>query len=418
MSGMSILVGLRYLRAKRQNHFVSFISAISMIGLVLGVAILIIVLSVMNGFQREMRDRVLGVVPHGIIINTEGFVQDWQPVVEAALQNERVVSAEPFIDANGMFAFRSRTSGAFIRGIDPSYRTEEDLIRQNMLEGDLTALQPGEFSVVLGNGMASRLGVQVGEKVMLMVPEVTMSIAGIQPRSKAFTVTGIFALGSEMDSTLALMHYQDLGILLRKPRGSVDGVTMQVTDLFAAREITREVARVAPGPRGSSWLIEDWTAQQGSLFQAIQMEKRMISLLLGSLILIAAFNVLSSLVMAVTDKQGDIAILRTMGAKARQIMGIFMVQGSAIGVIGVTLGTVLGVIGALSISQIIAFVEGLFGIQVLAPGVYFINYFPSELQWGDVIQIVSFGLLVSVLATIYPAWRASKILPSEALRYE
>lgn len=418
MSGMSVLVGLRYLRAKRQNHFVSFISAISMIGLVLGVAILIIVLSVMNGFQREMRERVLGVVPHGTIINTDGFVEAWQPLVDTALANPRVISAEPFIDANGMFAFRSRTSGALIRGIDPEYRGDDDLIRQNMVAGDLSKLSSGDYNVVLGNGMAARLGVGLGDRVMLMVPEVTMSIAGIQPRSKAFTVVGIFQLGAEFDSTLALTHYSDIGMLLRKPRGSVDGVSMQVSDLFAAREITREVARLAPGPVGSSWMIQDWTATQGTLFQAIQMEKRMIGLLLGSLILIAAFNVLSSLVMAVTDKQGDIAILRTMGAKARQIMGIFIVQGSAIGVIGVSIGVVLGVIGALTIDQIVAFVEGLFGVQVLASGVYFIDYFPSDLLWQDVIRIAAFGFLVSVLATIYPAWRASKILPSEALRYE
>ncbi|WP_119394589.1 lipoprotein-releasing ABC transporter permease subunit [Salinibius halmophilus] len=418
MSGMSVLVGLRYLRAKRQNHFVSFISAISMIGLVLGVAVLIIVLSVMNGFQREMRERVLGVVPHGTIINSDGFVQDWQPLVETALANDRVINAEPFIDANGMFAFRSRTSGALIRGIDPEFRGSEDLIRQNMLAGDISDLSAGEFNVVLGNSMASRLGASVGDKVMLMVPEVTMSIAGIQPRSKAFTVVGIFNLGAEMDSTLALTHYNDIGILLRKPRGSVDGISMQVNDLFAAREITREVARAAPGQLGTSWLIQDWTATQGTLFQAIQMEKRMIGLLLSCLILIAAFNVLSSLVMAVTDKQGDIAILRTMGAKARQIMGIFIVQGSAIGVVGVFIGTTLGIIGALTIDQIVSFVESLFGLQVLAPGVYFIDYFPSDLQWLDVLKIAGFGLLVSVLATIYPAWRASRILPSEALRYE
>jgi lipoprotein-releasing system permease protein len=406
------LIGLRYIRAKRRNHFISFISAVSMIGLVLGVMVLIIVMSVMNGFDREMRTRVLGMVPHGTISQSEG-VENWQELVEFAEQSPRVLGAAPYIETQGLVSHQNVTRGVLIYGIDPDYQDRVSILSEHFTDGEMTDLQPGAFGIVIGDLLARTLGAYVGDKITLMVPEVSVSIAGLTPRFRRFTVTGIFKVGAEMDHSLAVINVQDAAKLLRM-NDRVTGVRLKVDDLFEARSITWDLANQLHG----RYYISDWSRTQGNLYKAIQMEKRMIALLLTMIIAVAAFNIVSSLVMLVQDKQGDIAILRTMGARQSQIMGVFMVQGSLIGVIGVAIGTVLGIVGALTISDLVNAFESLFGVQVLDGSVYFISYFPSELQWADVGWITGLALVMSLLATIYPSYRASRVNPAEALRYE
>ena len=406
------LIGTRYVRAKRRNHFISFISAVSMIGLVLGVMVLIIVMSVMNGFDREMQNRVLGMVPHGTI-SQPGGMADWPILLDTLSASPDVVAAAPYIESQGLLSVDSVTRGAMIYGIDPELHAKVSIVGDHFIAGQLSDLTPGRFGIVLGDILARILGVDVGDSVTLMVPEVSISIAGLAPRFKRFEVVGLFRVGAEMDSGLALINMSDAAKLLRMGN-KVDGVRLRVANLFDAREITWNLAVNLPG----RYMVSDWTRTQGNLYKAIQMEKRMIGLLLVMIVAVAAFNIVSSLVMLVQDKQGDIAILRTLGASPRQIMGIFIVQGSMIGVIGVLIGTILGVIGALSIDKIIGFIEKVFGIQVIDGSVYFISYFPSELQWMDVGWITGVSLVLSLLATLYPAFRASRISPAEALRYE
>ncbi len=404
-------IGLRYIRAKRRNHFISFISAVSMIGLTLGVMVLIIVMSVMNGFDHEMRTRVLGMVPHGTLSKKEG-IEDWQSLMAEVEKYPHVVGAAPYIDMQGLISYRSNSRGLLVYGIDPELQPRVSILGNHMAEGELTDLKPGEFGIILGDLVARSIGADVGDKITLMAPDVTVSLAGLTPRFKRFTVTGIFKVGAELDHTLGVIHISDAGKLLRKGN-RVDGIRIKVDDLFVAREVTREIA-IDQG----RFYVSDWTRTQGNLYKAIQMEKRMIGLLLTMIVAVAAFNIVSSLVMLVQDKQSDIAILRTMGASPGQVMGIFMVQGSAIGVIGITVGTILGIIGALTISDLIAGIERLLGVQVLDGSVYFISYFPSQLHWDDVFWITGTALVLSLLATLYPARRASKVSPAEALRYE
>ena len=406
------LIGTRYVRAKRRNHFISFISAVSMIGLVLGVMVLIIVMSVMNGFDREMQTRVLGMVPHGTISQPEGM-SDWSMLLDTLAASPDVVAATPYIESQGLLSVDNVTRGVMIYGIDPERHDKVSIVGEHFVAGQLNDLTPGRFGIVLGDILARILGVGIGDSVTLMVPEVSVSIAGLAPRFKRFEVVGLFSVGAEMDSGLAYINMRDAAKLLRMG-DKVDGVRIRVANLFDAREITWNLAVNLPG----RYMVSDWTRTQGNLYKAIQMEKRMIGLLLVMIVAVAAFNIVSSLVMLVQDKQGDIAILRTMGASPRQIMGIFIVQGSMIGVIGVVIGTILGVLGALSIDKLIGFIESVFGIQVIDGSVYFIDYFPSELQWMDVAWITGVSLILSLLATLYPAFRASRLSPAEALRYE
>ncbi|AJQ95839.1 lipoprotein-releasing ABC transporter permease subunit [Gynuella sunshinyii] len=412
IKNIPLLIGLRYIRAKRRNHFISFISAVSMIGLVLGVMVLIIVMSVMNGFDREMQTRVLGMVPHGTISQTGGM-SDWRSVMDKVAAAKDVEGVSPYIETQGLLSFESNTRGILIYGIAPETHRSVSIVGNHFIDGSLDDLKEGEFNIVLGEILARILGVGVGDKVTLMVPEVSVSIAGLTPRYKRFTVSGIFKVGAEMDSSLALINVFDAAKLL-KMGNAVDGIRLKVDDLFKAREITWNIAMSL----GGRYLVSDWTRTQGNLYKAIQMEKRMIALLLVMIVAVAAFNIVSSLVMLVQDKQGDIAILRTMGASQRQVMGVFMVQGTAIGLMGVAIGAVLGIIGALSIAEIIAGIEKLFHVKVLDGSVYFISYFPSELHLSDVLWITGLSFLLSFVATIYPSFRAARVSPAEALRYE
>ncbi|WP_040556721.1 lipoprotein-releasing ABC transporter permease subunit [Reinekea blandensis] len=412
LHSLPFYIGLRYLRAKRRNHFISFISGVSMIGLTLGVMVLIIVLSVMNGFDREMRNRILGMVPHAEIY-LPGEMRNAEEVRQAALEHPLVVGASPYIKTQGMAISNDRTQGALLTGVDPDTLGSVSILPDHMVAGSLEALEQSSFGVIIGQSLARILNVSVGDKFRVMVPELSVNIAGIQPRFKRFTVVGIFKVGAELDASLVVTHIDDLAKLMMYG-DAVDGVQLKTADLFKATQIALEVGRSLP----QVYYVSDWTRTQGNLFQAIQLEKRLVGLLLFMIIAVAAFNIVSSLVMLVTDKQGEIAVLRTLGATSRQILGVFMVQGTAIGIIGISIGVMLGVIGAWTVADILAWFESTFGIQFLNENVYFISYIPSELKWGDVGLIASATFVLSVLSTIYPAWKASRISPAEVLRYE
>ncbi|WP_196157867.1 lipoprotein-releasing ABC transporter permease subunit [Reinekea sp. G2M2-21] len=405
-------IGMRYLRAKRRNHFISFISGVSMAGLTLGVMVLIIVLSVMNGFDREMRTRILGMVPHAQIYRT-GAMNDAESVRQEALKHPMVLGASAYIESQGMVSGNDRTQGALITGVDPETIRSVSILPDHMVQGDISQLAEQPFGAIIGETLARILNIGVGEKITVIVPEISVNIASMQPRFKRFTVVGIFKVGAELDANLVVTHVDDLGKLLLYG-GAVDGVQLKTTDLFKARQVALEVGQNLP----QIYYVSDWTRTQGNLFQAIQLEKKMVGLLLFMIIAVAVFNIVSSLVMLVTDKQGEIAVLRTLGATSRQILGVFIVQGTAIGVIGIVIGVALGILGALTVADILAWIESFFNIEFLNSNVYFINYIPSELKMSDVYLISGATFLISVLSTIYPAWKASRISPAEVLRYE
>ncbi|WP_027960937.1 lipoprotein-releasing ABC transporter permease subunit [Halomonas halodenitrificans] len=409
---LPFLIGLRYVRAKRRNHFISFISLTSMLGLMLGVAVLILVLSVMNGFDHELRTRILGMVPHTKVESRTGMVE-WEALAERLMEREHVIGAAPYVEQQGMFSVGGNNEGAMVNGIHPEWEDRVSIIGENMQEGSLADLEAGEWNIVLGSILARRLGVGVGDRVTLLVPEASITPAGVFPRLKRFNVSGIFSVGADLDAALAYAHIDDMQTLARLG-DAVGGLRLELDDLFIASAETQSIINeLGPGYRGY-----DWTYSHGNLFQAIQMEKRMIALLLTVIIAVAAFNIVSTLVMVVTDKHADIAILRTIGATPRSIMGIFVVQGLAIGVIGILVGVGLGVLLALTIPDIIDWVEAAFGIQFLDAGVYFISNLPSRLQWEDVGNIVASALVLTFFSTLYPAWRAARVQPAEVLRYE
>ncbi|PID43491.1 MAG: lipoprotein-releasing system transmembrane subunit LolC [Proteobacteria bacterium] len=408
----TLFVGLRYTSAKNKNHFISFISLTSMVGLMLGVAVLITVLSVMNGFDRELKQRILGMVPHAVIKSFEN-IDDWQVIDDLATRHPKVIAAAPFVQAQGMITHGGQVSGVMLTGILPEEEKTVSIIENHIQEGGLDELKPGEFGIVLGAIIARSLRVNVGDRVTMVFPEAAVTPAGVFPRLKRFTVKGVFEVGAELDATLAITHLDDLARVLRMP-GHVHGIRLKMTDLFDAPNVAWELARNL----SEQYYASDWTRTHGNLFQAIRMEKTMIGLLLMMIVAVAAFNIVSTLVMVVTDKQSDIAILRTMGARPSEIMAIFIVQGAVIGVVGTIVGTLAGVALALNVSDIIAWLERIMEHQFLSADVYFISYLPSQLQWLDVLIVCGSGLTLSLLATIYPAYRASRVQPAEALRYE
>lgn len=409
---LPLFIGLRYTRAKRRNHFISFISLTSMLGMILGVAVLILVLSVMNGFDRELRERILGMVPHATI-QADRAMPDWQSVAAKAVEDSEVVAAAPYIQGQMMLTHAGNVQGALVNGILPEAEVDVSIISQHMVAGSLDNLQGGEFGIVLGELLARSLRANVGSKVTVVMPQATASPAGVLPRLKRFTVTGIFKVGAQLDGSLALIHIQD-GAKLYRLGDSVHGVRLKLYDLFKSGEVAWRIASQLPG----GYWASDWTRTQGNLFQAIKLEKTMIGLLLLMIVAVAAFNIISTLVMVVTDKRSDIAILRTMGASPRTIMLSFMVQGAVIGVVGTLIGTLLGIVLALSVSDVIAWIEGLLNMQILSAEVYFISYIPSQLLVEDVLIVCGSALLLSFLATLYPSMRAAKVQPAEALRYE
>lgn len=408
-----IYVGLRYTRARRRNHFISFISLTSMMGLTLGVAVLIIVLSVMNGFDRELRQRILGMLPHATVTEWGNPVRNWRAIAEQAEAHPEIEAAAPFVFLQGMMTMRGAVHGALVYGVDPAWEPKVSIISQHMLEGSLDDLDSGGYGVILGQGLARRLRVGMGDRVTLVLPEASVSPAGVFPRLRRLTVKGIFGVGAELDASHAFVHLED-GARLASLGQGVHGLRLKLFDLFDAPRVSREFSEQL----GEEYAASDWTRQHGNLFQAIRMEKTMIALLLLLIVAVAAFNIVSTLVMLVTDKRADIAILRAMGASRSSIMGVFMVQGTVVGVVGTLAGTALGVLGALSVSDLVAWLESALGMQFLSSDVYFISDLPSELRTDDVIGVTLIALTLSFLATLYPAWRASRTQPAEALRYE
>jgi len=409
---LPFVIGLRYTQAKRRNHFISFISAISMAGLTLGVAVLILVLSVMNGFDRELRERILGMVPHAAIYGRSGL-ENWESLAKEVSSKPGIEGAAPFVQIQGMMSHKGRVQGVMVNGIEPEWEEKISILPDFMKQGEFHSLAPKQYSIILGDLLAKKLGVSLGDKVTLIMPEASLTPAGLMPRLKRFTVSGVFSVGAELDANFAYIHMTDAVKLARLAKGA-QGLRLQMDDLFEAPKIAWDLMFELDGDYRTS----DWTRTHGNLFQAIKMEKTMIGLLLLIIVAVAAFNIVSTLVMVVTDKQGDIAILRTLGMSPKSIMAVFMVQGSIIGVVGILLGTLAGVILALTVTDVIAWVEQLLGIQFLNANVYFISYLPSQLLWSDVLVVTVSGLLMSFFATLYPAYRASKVKPAEALRYD
>lgn len=412
LKNISLFIGLRYIRAKRRNQFISFVSGFSLLGMALGVMALILVLSVMNGFDSEMKTRLLKVIPHGFVNQASG-VKDWEELQGIVLNTPKIIAAAPYIGGFGLITYDNEVTGVQLQGILPEYQRKVSAIANHMLLGELDSLQAGKFGVVLGALLARRLGVVTGDRVTLTLPEVVITLAGVYPRLKRFTVVGVFQVDSPVDQNFAMIHMDDAARLWRRSNGP-DGLQIKVNDIYQAGAILSQLKR----DLGTDFQVKDWSQTQGSLFQTVKMEKIMIALLLGIIIAIAAFNIVSSLVLMVADKRSDIAVLRTLGLNVRQVMLIFIVQGFGVGAIGVFIGAVLGCILASFIGPIVAFLESLFGRQMFDPSVYFISYLPSKLVWVDIAVICSAALALSLLATLYPAYRASKIEPAEALRYE
>lgn len=415
MLSYELFIGLRYTRAKRRNHYISFISLISLLGITLGMTALITVMSVMNGFQEEIRTRILGVASHIQISGVNEKLSDWQGVEDEAIKHPQVEAAAPYVNAQGMVSFNQVVRGVLVRGVLPSKEEKVADFSQMMISGELNNLVPGEFGIVVGAELAQSLGASKGDKIVLISPQGQMTPVGILPRLKQFTITGIFKAGHfEYDSTLVLIHMADAQKLYRMENTQVSGVRLKLQDLFQSKQVVQELLPMI----SDTTFISDWTSQHANYFRAIQIEKRMLSLILALLILVAAFNIVSTLVMAVTDKQSDIAILRTLGASPRSIMKIFIIQGTLIGFLGTILGVLGGVLLAFNVDSVIASIEYLFNVQFLSREVYYISEVPSDPHLIDIVTvaILSFGL--TILATIYPSYRASKVNPAEALRYE
>ncbi len=414
MQPYELYIGLRYTRAKRRNHFISFISMISMAGIGLGVMALIVVLSVMNGFQKEIRARILGVTPHLQVSSENGELNNWTQILETVEKDPRIRAAAPYVSGQGMVSLNDNVQGVMVRGILPAAEQKLTALGDKMKRGTLNDLHAGEFGIVLGVDLARSIGAHVGDSVLLITPQGQITPAGMLPRLKQFHVVGIFEIGmSPYDNSLALIHLQDAQKLYRMG-DTVSGISGSLHDLDLAPRVAYELEDKLP----HDTYVSDWTRQNANYFAVVAMEKKMMFIILSLIVLVAAFNIVSTLVMAVTDKQADIAILRTLGASPKSIMQIFMVQGMLIGLIGMSIGVIGGVLIALNIGTIVPFIEHLFGVQFLSKEFYYISELPSDLQKADVIVVASMSFLISLFATLYPSWRASKVQPAEALRYE
>ena len=413
MLPFEFFIGLRYTRTKRRNQFISLISLISILGVGLGVAALIVVLSVMNGFQKELRTRILGVASHIQVTGADNTLSNWQEVSGSLSKNPSVAGAAPYIMAQGMLSSDRAVNGAIIRGVLPQIESGVADIAKHMKAGRLENLAAGDFSIVLGSELARALGARLNDKVVLIAPQGQVTPAGILPRLKQFTVVGIFEIGMyEYDYGLAFIHLADAAKLYQLG-DRVSGVRLKLQDLFEAPQLAQTLNRESQG-----YFASDWTQEHANFFRAVQIEKKVMFIILLMIVAVAAFNIVSTLVMVVTDKQADIAILRTLGAKPTSILKIFMVQGMLIGIIGTLLGLAGGVLLALNIDVVVPAIERLFQVQFLSKDVYYISDLPSELATSDVLFVGGVSFLLTLLATVYPSWRASKVNPAEALRYE
>ena len=407
-------VGLRYTRAKRRNHFISFISLISMLGIALGITALITVMSVMNGFERDMRERILGMVAHAEITLNKAPLREWQKLSETAKKYPKVIGTAPYVEGQVMAIKQRQSSGTLVRGIDPITEPEVSDIADKMIVGSIDSLQSGEFNTIIGAELADFLGVIPGDKITVIAPQVSVTPAGILPRFKRFTVTGIFKIGMyEFDRSLMLLNIDDASRFLQLD-GGVTGVRLKLNDLFASRSVVQELA----SDLNQSYWVSDWTHKHSNWFQAVRTEKTIMFIILTMIIAVAAFNIISTLVMVVTDKQFDIAILRTLGSSPRSILLIFLVQGALIGIVGTLLGLIGGISLAQNVETIVPFIEHYFNVTFLDPSVYYLSEIPSDLQRNDVISVTVISFLMTLLATLYPALRASRTNPAEALRYE
>ncbi len=413
-----LLVALRYTRAgrrgRRKDGFMSFISGMSVASIALGVMALIIVLSVMNGFQKEVRDRMLSVLSHIEIVNLAGPVDHWaERTAEIEKRSPEVIAGAPFVSGQALLSTGSTVRGAMVRGIDPAAEPKVSDLAQAVRLGRITDLKPGKFQIILGQDLARALGAMPGDKVTLIVPKGNMTPAGFVPRMKQMTVAAVVQSGHyEFDSTLALMHVDDAAVLYRT--GGPTGIRLKIADLYEAPKVASRIGSALP----AGWYASDWTMQNRTWFAAVQVEKRMMAIILFLIVLVGAFGLISTLVMTVTEKQSDIAILRTLGASARSIQLIFMIQGAVVGFVGVACGVGLGLAIAMNLDVIVPAIESSLGVQFLPKEIYFISSMPSDPRASDIVPIALLSFLMSLAATIYPSWRAARIHPAEALRYE
>jgi lipoprotein-releasing system permease protein len=415
VSPYELAIGLRYTRARKgsgRNTFISFIAIVSAVGVWLGVWALIVVLSVMNGFQQELRNRILAVASH---VEIQGFpaLRDAGAVAQKARGNPHVVAAAPYVSGQAMLSVGDANRGVLVRGVDPAQEKKVEDIADHMRRGSLDSLTPGSFNIILGVDLARALGVRVGDSVVAITPQGVVTPAGALPRIKSFTVSGIFDAGmAEFDNGLAFVNIGDAERLYRLEGPS--GVRLKLDDLFAAPRVSRELLASLPEDAA----VTDWTRTHANFFRAVAIEKRMMFLILALIIAVAAFNIVSAQVMTVTDKRADIAILRTLGASPSSIMGIFTIQGALVGILGTVAGVITGIVLALNIDVVVPAIERVFGIHFLDKSVYYISELPSQLQTGDVVSVAVMALVLALLATLYPSWTAARVNPAEALRYE
>jgi lipoprotein-releasing system permease protein len=414
LNSYELFIGLRYTRSRQRTRFISVISLISVVGIALGMTVLVTVLSVMNGFQRELRTRILGVAAHVEISGSEGTLTDSARVAKQALDYPGVIGAAPYVSAQGMLSFGGNVRGTTVRGIVPASEASVAELGKRMVVGTMEALAPGEFGIVLGAELARSLRARLGDRVTLISPQGLVTPAGIVPRLKQFRLVGVFEIGMfEFDGGLALIHLADAQRLYRL-EDKVSGVRLKLADLFESRAVAQKLG----GQLGGGLKLTDWTKTHATFFRAVQIEKNMMFIILTLIVAVAAFNIVSTLVMVVTDKEPDIAILRTLGASPGSIMRIFVVQGALIGVVGTLLGVIGGILLAYNVDTVVPFLERLIGLRFLSPDVYYISELPSDPRRADIIAIGLVSLILSFLATLYPSYRASKVRPAEALRYE